>query len=149
MENDEFSDVLEGQMNIFDFLKEDTEEKPKEVSQTNEISQSKKVSIKIEKKKCEDFTCRFAGHRCNKRQLWEVADTLDVNCPHVCCRNCDIELCGARCNGSTEVIGEKGCFKCKWYHKTKGANPFYMCAAPSPYGYGLGCNDEHIAFEEK
>lgn len=48
--------------------------------------------------------CQFSGHVCNKQSLWEVADTLDDkdNCPHVCCRKCDIKHCGARCNGSEE-----------------------------------------------
>lgn len=47
--------------------------------------------------------CTFSGHSCNKSELWKVADTLDnINCPHTCCRSCDIRLCGARCNGSEE-----------------------------------------------
>lgn len=47
--------------------------------------------------------CSFSGHECNKEELWKVADTLDeIMCPHVCCRNCEQRLCGARCNGSEE-----------------------------------------------
>lgn len=48
--------------------------------------------------------CQFSGHVCNKKSVWEVADTLDdkPDCPHVCCRKCDIAGCGARCNGSEE-----------------------------------------------
>ena len=47
--------------------------------------------------------CSFSGHTCNKKKLWEVADTLDdLQCPHVCCRKCNTRLCGARCNGSEE-----------------------------------------------
>lgn len=47
--------------------------------------------------------CSFSGHTCNKKSLWEVADTLDeLQCPHVCCRKCNTRNCGARCNGSTE-----------------------------------------------
>jgi hypothetical protein len=45
--------------------------------------------------------CKHADHVCNKKELWKIADTLDdIKCPHVCCRKCDIELCGARCNGT-------------------------------------------------
>lgn len=47
--------------------------------------------------------CKFSGHTCNKENLWDVADTLDeIKCPHVCCRQCEQRLCGARCNGSDE-----------------------------------------------
>lgn len=47
--------------------------------------------------------CSFSGHTCNKKNLWEVADSLDeLQCPHVCCRRCNTRHCGARCNGSEE-----------------------------------------------
>ena len=47
--------------------------------------------------------CSFSGHTCNKQNLWEVAHTLDnIHCPETCCRQCNIRLCGARCNGSEE-----------------------------------------------
>jgi hypothetical protein len=47
--------------------------------------------------------CNFSGHICNKKNLWEIADTLDdLMCPHVCCRKCNTRLCGVRCNGSEE-----------------------------------------------
>lgn len=51
----------------------------------------------------EAAVCNHSGHTCNKSELWRVADTLDmVACPHVCCRSCNVRLCGARCNGSEE-----------------------------------------------
>lgn len=47
--------------------------------------------------------CQFSQHTCNKKNLWEIADTLDeLQCPHVCCRKCNTRHCGARCNGSEE-----------------------------------------------
>ena len=47
--------------------------------------------------------CSFSGHTCNKQNLWEVAHTLDdIHCPETCCRQCNIRLCGARCNGSED-----------------------------------------------
>lgn len=47
--------------------------------------------------------CEFSGHSCNKTELWKIADSLDeLQCPHVCCRKCNTQLCGARCNGSEE-----------------------------------------------
>lgn len=45
--------------------------------------------------------CKFSGHTCNKRNLWDVALTLDdIICPLKCCRECEQWLCGARCNGA-------------------------------------------------
>ena len=56
--------------------------------------------------------CSFSGHTCNKKNLWEVADTLDeLQCPHVCCRLCNTRNCGARCNGSDEPKGKGGIFR--------------------------------------
>jgi len=44
--------------------------------------------------------CKFSGHTCNREELWKVADSLDeIECIKVCCRQCKIKLCGARCNG--------------------------------------------------
>lgn len=52
--------------------------------------------------KTQESKCKYSGHACNKENVWAVADTLDdkPQCPHVCCRNCEIKTCGARCNGS-------------------------------------------------
>jgi len=46
--------------------------------------------------------CQYSGHVCNKENIWRVADMLDCQepCPRVCCRQCNVKLCGARCNGS-------------------------------------------------
>jgi len=48
--------------------------------------------------------CQFSGHECNMEESHRIAymDLDILNCPEVCCRNCDIRLCGARCNGSKE-----------------------------------------------
>ena len=65
---------IDGQINIFEYLKE-----------------------------LEPSCCSYSGHKCNKKELWKVADTLDIIlCPHVCCRKCAVRSCGARCNGSEE-----------------------------------------------
>lgn len=64
----------EGQMSIFDLLA------PQE-----EVTEVK---------------CKHSGHICNKENVWEVADTLDdksASCPHICCRQCSVDGCGARC----------------------------------------------------
>lgn len=51
----------------------------------------------------EKSICQFSQHECNREELWKVADTLDaLECPHVCCRKCNVVCCGARCNGSEE-----------------------------------------------
>ena len=64
---------ISGQINLFDYLKE------------------------------LETVCSHSGHKCNKKELWRVADTLDeLMCPHVCCRSCSTKMCGARCNGSEE-----------------------------------------------
>lgn len=50
-----------------------------------------------------ETVCSHSGHKCNKKELWKVAETLDeIMCPHVCCRSCATQMCGARCNGSEE-----------------------------------------------
>ena len=68
------SKQISGQINIFDYLKE-----------------------------LETPLCNHSGHKCNKKELWKVADTLDdLMCPHVCCRSCATKMCGVRCNGSEE-----------------------------------------------
>ena len=47
--------------------------------------------------------CTFSGHTCNKENLWTLAHTFDdIECPETCCRNCNVRLCGVRCNGSKE-----------------------------------------------
>ena len=46
--------------------------------------------------------CKHSNHSCNKENLWEVAEMDGGTCQRVCCRQCDITGCGARCNGSEE-----------------------------------------------
>lgn len=48
------------------------------------------------------IVCKFSGHSCNKENLWEVAEMDGGTCNRVCCRQCDLVGCGARCNGSEE-----------------------------------------------
>lgn len=48
----------------------------------------------------QEVKCKHSGHVCNKENVWEVADTLDdksASCPHICCRQCSVDGCGARC----------------------------------------------------
>jgi hypothetical protein len=47
-------------------------------------------------------TCEYSKHSCNKENLWEIAESLDEECPMTCCRNCDNTQCGARCNGAEQ-----------------------------------------------
>ncbi|MBR5636516.1 MAG: hypothetical protein IKW81_06265 [Pseudobutyrivibrio sp.] len=46
--------------------------------------------------------CEHSLHTCNAKELWKVADSLETECPHTCCRSCKVRMCGARCNGSEE-----------------------------------------------
>lgn len=108
---------MDGQMTIFDFL---PQEKPQEVKE-----KPKDKAICTQKDNCDAYgfgcggtvepcrfggtfhwdkkKCGFSGHSCNKEELWKVADSFDdIECPKVCCRGCDVKLCGARCNGSQE-----------------------------------------------
>lgn len=69
-----------------------------------------KSYIEKESKKAdkEKPICKFSGHSCNKKELWNVAQSLDnVFCPHVCCRKCSDRQCGARCNGADVQISEQ------------------------------------------
>ena len=54
------------------------------------------------KPKVNKADCKYSGHSCNKENIWAVADSLTDQepCPHVCCRQCEVKLCGARCNGA-------------------------------------------------
>lgn len=79
------------QISIFDFPEwlPGAKEEPKE---------EKKEPAKVFEDKP---VCTFSGHSCNKKELWNVAQSLDnVFCPHVCCRKCSDRQCGARCNGA-------------------------------------------------
>ncbi|MBQ1575213.1 MAG: hypothetical protein IIZ78_29120 [Clostridiales bacterium] len=88
---------MDGQMNIFDFLP-DPNKKPEPTS----------APIQYYDTKQRDYICQHSGHSCNKKNLWEVADSLDdTQCPHICCRLCSTKGCGARCNGSQEPRAAK------------------------------------------
>lgn len=59
----------------------------------------------IDESKNRTNICKHSNHTCNKEELWKVANSLDgITCNRVCCRNCDVRLCGARCNGSKEPL---------------------------------------------
>lgn len=85
-----FNYECEGQISLFDML----QEQPEVITESEEI-------VRVEDEKP---ICQFSGHVCNKEVVWDVADSLDdkEDCPHVCCRQCDVKGCGARCNGSEE-----------------------------------------------
>lgn len=64
--------------------------------------------------------CKFSEHTCNKEELWKIAKEFDdITCPEKCCRSCDQNLCGARCNGSEEPPKCKQADECEAY-ETKG-----------------------------
>lgn len=65
--------------------------------------------------------CEYSKHECNKKALWEVADSLDdTECPHVCCRKCTTQGCGARCNGAPEPVIRQWHRLCKHQPETSG-----------------------------
>ena len=100
----------EGQMNIFDFIEPDQKVTPEwTCSFTTPVIDNGKPAFKTQDGKVVNLgdnkpICNFSGHICNKKSIWEVADTLDdkPKCPHICCRQCDVQGCGARCNGSIQ-----------------------------------------------
>ena len=47
--------------------------------------------------------CKHSEHTCNKEELWKVAEDIGENCPKSCCRACENENCGARCNGAPKT----------------------------------------------
>lgn len=82
--------TCDGQMSIFDLMPLQAEIKAPE------------------KPKAQENICQYSQHSCNKAELWKIADSLDeLQCPHVCCRQCNTKLCGARCNGSEEPKTQK------------------------------------------
>ncbi len=123
---------MDGQISIFDFPEYLPEEKipnkvvPKECKQCVYIGKIYDSNVKYEidiyhcgidghptktesgrpGTKCiKNHICKHSGHTCNKEELWKVANTLDgITCNRVCCRQCDVRLCGARCNGSEEPL---------------------------------------------
>ena len=123
---------MDGQMTIFDFPEYLPEEKipnkvvPEECKQCVDIGKiydsngkyeidiyhcgidghpTKSESGRPGTKCIKNHICKHSGHTCNKEELWKVANTLDgITCNRVCCRQCDVRLCGARCNGSEEPL---------------------------------------------
>lgn len=61
---------------------------------------AKKIDALIKSGEYTPEECKFSEHTCNKEELWRVAVEIGVSCPKSCCRVCDIEDCGARCNGA-------------------------------------------------
>ena len=99
--------------------------------------------------------CEYSGHACNRENVWAVADTLDdkKDCPHVCCRLCEVKCCGARCNGSSEPEEcfyycapdgkwDKQCATCRnWSFHRKGVRCQYGSCPENDYNrYNGGRN---------
>lgn len=121
---------LPGQMNIFDFAK-DTGIEVKDLSMKEVEQKTIETAICTKRFECDSYPtgcggtiepCRFGGpfkwglckhsqHKCNKEELWKIADSLEAQekCPRVCCRDCKVKLCGARCNGSEEPQEAEQC----------------------------------------
>lgn len=119
---------MDGQMSIFDFPKFLPDKECPKCSKTNECEaypegcngtiepctfggpfKWKINSIEENEILCgkyyQETICQYSNHKCNKEELWKIANTLDgITCNKVCCRNCDVRLCGARCNGSDEPL---------------------------------------------
>lgn len=108
--------VCDGQMDIFSFVEEQAYQASKKPVTKNSCNitgldckahTDKGCSIPG---KCEllkevveeNNICKHSEHTCNKEELWKVADSLETECPHTCCRSCKVRMCGARCNGSAE-----------------------------------------------
>lgn len=61
---------------------------------------AKRIDALIKSGEYTPEVCKFSKHTCNKEELWRVAVEIGASCPKTCCRVCDIEDCGARCNGA-------------------------------------------------
>lgn len=68
--------------------------------------------------------CKYSNHVCNKEKLWKIADKMDgISCAKECCRKCDVQYCGIRCNGSKDPDNNKKripeeCINCEYIGKT-------------------------------
>ncbi|MCQ2087941.1 MAG: hypothetical protein MJZ37_07795 [Bacilli bacterium] len=68
--------------------------------------------------------CKYSNHVCNKEKLWKIADKMDgISCAKECCRKCDVQYCGIRCNGSEDPDNNKKripeeCINCEYIGKT-------------------------------
>lgn len=114
---------MEGQMSIFDMYPK-PEPKPVEIPKP--------------------VGCQFSGHECNKVELWNVADELDeTECPHKCCRQCEVRCCGARCNGSSEPEPKKEIGDW-WRDEFENGNFGFLPLTIKPKDIGL---DETAYFE--
>ncbi len=71
-----------------------------------EVIEEIKKKIARLKQQEEEKNCKHSGHSCNKEELWKIAKE-DVNCPQICCRLCNFEDCGARCNGAERSTYKK------------------------------------------
>lgn len=97
---------IKGQISLFDILDNDKKVTPEwTCAFTDPVIQNGKPAFKTEDEKIVNLgdnkpVCSFSGHICNKKSIWEVAESLEKDCPHICCRKCTTRLCGARCNGS-------------------------------------------------
>lgn len=112
-----------------------------------ELIESGEYKPDIEKKVCE-----FSGHTCNKEELWKVAIEIDTQCPKKCCRLCDIQDCGARCNGAPKeppILLKEGqvvytILRCEIIpYKVSGNSWTYEHQTGRERGYDLLTLDEH------
>lgn len=64
--------------------------------------------------------CKYSNHTCNKEVLHALAKDINPFCPGVCCRFCNTEFCGVRCNGSIgpeEKTVPEECIHCEYISK--------------------------------
>ena len=148
--------IADGQMSLFNdgFLEEQSVVTPEwTCAFTTPVIDNGKPAFRMEDGQVVNLgdvkpICQFSGHTCNKQSVWEVADSLDDkdDCPHICCRNCEVKGCGARCNGSEEPkkkeeqvtstdVSRKECSNCM---------RFNMDIEQPPEGWGnIGWCSEH------
>lgn len=136
-------DFIEGQMSLFDLPQFQKPKKQErcfdcdtcfyDVKRCCSYNTKDDYCILGDKWKPKENICKYSKHSCNKEELWKIAATFDeLQCPQVCCRACNIRLCGARCNGSEEPkVQQAECTK---------ANE---CEA---YGFGCGGTVEPCRF---
>lgn len=103
------ADLEKDQLSIFDILEP---EEPKEPKAPAEIWAEETGFSDYWQHDTEFINdkpvCTYSKHSCNRKELWNIADTLDgICCTKQCCRNCNVLHCGARCNGSEEPVQKK------------------------------------------
>lgn len=130
------ADLQKDQLSIFDMLEPEEPKSPAEIwAEETGFSDYWQHDTEFINDKP---VCTYSKHSCNRKELWKIADTMDgISCIKQCCRKCDVQYCGVRCNGSEDPNNNKKripeeCIKCEYIGKSydiygNEETDFYHC----------------------